>query len=104
MEINLATAHKITLIIDGEKEDYITTAETVGEFFKEIEQVITLSEHDEVSHSGIENISGNMEIAIRTAFPVEDIDGTENSQQFCATAGTVKELLDKNEISIGKLG
>src|SRR5690625_1023812 len=78
MEINLATAHKITLIIDGEKEDYITTAETVGEFFKEIEQVITLSEHDEVSHSGIENINGNMEIAITTAFPVEVIDGTED--------------------------
>ena len=103
MEINLATAHKITLIIDGEKEDYITTAETVGEFFKEIEQVITLSEHDEVSHSGIENINGNMEIAITTAFPVEVIDGTEDSQQFWATDGTVKDLLDKNEISIGKL-
>src|SRR5690625_8001053 len=44
-----------------------------------------------------------MEIAITTAFPVEVIDGNEDEQQFWATDGTIKDLLDKNEISIGKL-
>ena len=101
MEINFETAHKITLIIDGEKEDFVTTAVTVGQFFKEEE--ITFSEHDEISHSNIEIINGNMEIVIDTAFPVEVINGTEDAEEFWTTGGTVEDLLEENEISLGKL-
>lgn len=101
MEINFETAQKITLIIDGEKEEFLTTAETVGQFFKEEE--ITFSEHDEVSRSSIEIINGNMEIVINTAFPVEVIDGSEDAEEFWTTGGTVEDFLEENEISLGKL-
>src|SRR5690625_17916 len=101
MEINFETAHKITLIIDGEKEDFVTTAVTVGQFFKEEE--ITFSEHDEISHSNIEIINGNMEIVIDTAFPDEVINGTEDAEECWTTGGTVEDLLEEKYISLGKL-
>src|SRR5690625_1860418 len=101
MEINYEAAHIITLIIDGEKDDIFTTAETVGQFFKE--EDITFSGHDEVSHSNIQMIKDNMEIKIETAFPVELTEGTEDPEEVWTTGGTVEDLLEENDISLGKL-
>src|SRR5690625_1333143 len=101
MEINFEKAHKITLIIDEEREEYVTTAVTVGQFFKE--EDITFSDHDEVSHSNIEIINGNMEIEIETAFPIEVINGREDAEEFWTTGGTVQDFLEENDISLGKL-
>ena len=49
MEIYFKKAKRVYLTIDGEKEEYLTTAKTVGEFFKEKE--LSFSKHDDISHN-----------------------------------------------------
>src|SRR5690625_2200661 len=99
MTIELDSADKILLTIDGDTEEYHTTAKTVGEFFRE--EDLTFSKHDEISHTNIEILHDNIEIKVDTAFPVVVKDGTEKKKLW-TTGGTVKELLEENDISFKK--
>src|SRR5690625_1583463 len=99
MKIELDSADKILLTIDGETEEYHTTAKTVGEFFRE--ESLTFSKHDEISHTNIEVLRDNIEIEVEKAFPVAVKDGKEEKELW-TTGGTVNELLEANDISVKK--
>lgn len=99
MKIQFETANKILLTIDGKTEEYHTTAVTVGQFFQE--EGLTFSEHDEISHNNIEVLEDDLEIEITTAFPVVVDDGGEETELW-TTGGTVKQLLQKNDITFAK--
>ena len=99
MKIELDSADKILLTIDGETEEYHTTAKTVGEFFRE--ESLTFSKHDEISHTNIEILRDNIEIEVEKAFPVAVKDGKEEKELW-TTGGTVNELLEANDISVKK--
>ena len=51
MEIRFESANEILLTIDGETEEYKTTAITVGQFFQDEE--LEFSRYDDISHSDI---------------------------------------------------
>ncbi len=99
MKIELDSADKILLTIDGKTEEYHTTAKTVGEFFRE--ESLTFSKHDEISHTNIEILRDNIEIEVEKAFPVTVKDGNEEKELW-TTGGTVNELLEANDISVKK--
>lgn len=100
MTIELDTANKVLLTIDGETEEHHTTAKTVGEFFQE--EDLTFSKHDEISHNKVEILRDNIEIEVEQAFPVVVKDGNEDEEKVWTTGGTVKELLKDNDISYKK--
>src|SRR5699024_11213106 len=100
MKIEYESSNQILLTIDGEQEEYHTTAETVGEFFQE--EDLTFSKHDEITHSNVEVLRDNIEIEVEKAFPVVIKDGKKDEKKVYTTGGTVKELLKDNDISYKK--
>src|SRR5690625_4674346 len=99
MKIEFDSSNKVLLTIDSETEEYYTTANTVGEFFQE--ENLTFSKHDEISHNNVEVLRDNINIEIEKAFPVVVHDGNKE-KTFYTTGGTVKELLEDNDISYKK--
>lgn len=99
MEIQFETAHKILLTIDGETEEYYTTAVTVGQFLQQ--EGLSFTEHDEISHNYIEVLKDDMEIEVDEAYQVVVNDGGDEVKVW-TTGGTVKQLLQKNDISFNK--
>src|SRR5690625_3856164 len=101
MKIEYETSSKVLLTIDGETEEYHTTAETVGEFFQE--EGLEFSKHDEMTQNNAEDIRDNIEIEVETAFPVVVKNGKDDEEKLWTTGGgTVKELLKENDISYKK--
>lgn len=94
MEIYFKKAKRIYLTVDGEKEEYYTTAETVGEFFKEKD--LSFSKHDEISHNRIAVLENDLEIEVKTAFPIVVNDGG-NEVEIWTTGGTVEQFLDEHK-------
>lgn len=100
MEIQFDTAGKVLLTIDGETEEFYSTAKTVGQFFQE--EGYTFSEHDEISHNNIAVLKDEMEIIVKRAYPIVVNDGGEEKELW-TTGGTVKQLLQNNDITVNKL-
>lgn len=96
MQIDLMLAHNVVVVVDGEIEEYITTANTVGEFFEE--KNFSLSRFDNVSHSNIQLINKDLQIDIEKAFSVIVKDGGEEVEVM-TTGGTVEEVLAENDLS-----
>lgn len=96
MKIDLNIARDVVVVIDGEIEEYITTAQTVGEFFEE--KNIQLSRYDDVSHSNMHTIDQNLQIDIVRAYAVEVKHGADTLTLW-TTGGTVEEILSDNEIT-----
>jgi len=101
MKIEYETSNKVLLTIDGETEEYHTTAETVGEFFQK--EGLEFSKHDEITQNNAEDIRDNIEIEVEKAFPVVVKNGKDDEEKLWTTGGgTVKELLKENDISYEK--
>lgn len=99
MEIRFETAHKVSLTIDGETEEYHTTAITVGQFFEE--EDLTFSRYDDISHSNIAIIHDNFDIEVTKAIPVVINDGGEKEEVW-TTEETVEDLLENEDIEYDK--
>lgn len=99
MKIEYDAANKVLLTIDGETEEYFTPASTVGEFFQQ--EGFTFSEHDKISHNNIEVVTEDMEITVTKAYEVTVNDG-DKEKKVWTTGGTVKELLQRNNIPFTK--
>ncbi|QKY70883.1 G5 and 3D domain-containing protein [Lentibacillus sp. CBA3610] len=97
MTITYETAHKVTVLIDGNEKDYYTTADNIGEFLNE--NSISVSDHDDTSHERNAAISDGMKYTIDKAFQVTINDG-DNEEEVWTTGGTVGELLKTNDISL----
>ena len=99
MEIVLESANKVTVNIDGEEEEYYSTAETVGEFLEE--ENIEVKKHDVVSFNDMALLQDGMFIDIDQAFKVTLNNGGDKEDVW-ATANTVKELLQDEDIKYSK--
>ena len=99
MEIVLESANKVTVNIDGEEEEYYSTAETVGEFLEE--ENIEVKKHDVVSFNDMALLQDGMFIDIDQAFKVTLTNGGDKEDVW-ATANTVKELLQDEDIKYSK--
>lgn len=100
MKINLVVARDVVVVVDGEVEEYITTAETVGEFLEE--KNFQLTRYDEVSHSNMHAIDQDLQIDIAVAYPILVIEGKE-ALELWTTGGTVEEILEDNSITYTEL-
>lgn len=94
MQIYYETAKKVFLTIDGETEEYQTTATTVGEFFEQ--EDLTFSRYDEISHNTLVLLEDEVEIEVEIAFPVVVNDGGEEVELW-TTGGTVEQFLEEQE-------
>ncbi|MEJ8777278.1 ubiquitin-like domain-containing protein [Pseudogracilibacillus sp. ICA-222130] len=99
MEIVVESANKVTVNIDGEEEVYNSTAETVGEFLEE--ENIEVKKHDVVSYNDMAVLQDDMFIDIDRAFKVTLNNGGDKEDVW-ATASTVKELLQDEDIAYNK--
>src|SRR5699024_3079144 len=99
MEIVLESANKVTVNIDGEEEEYYSTAETVGEFLEE--ENIEVKKHDVVSFNDMALLQDGMFIDIDQAFKATLNNGSDKEDVW-ATANTVKELLQDEAIKYSK--
>src|SRR5699024_445695 len=88
-------ANEILLTIDGETEEYKTTAITVGQFFQDEE--LEFSRYDDISHSDIAILDDDIEIEVTSAVPVELNDGGEKEKVW-TTEDTVEDFLENEEI------
>lgn len=95
MEIRFETAHDVLLTIDGETEEYKTTAVTVGQFFQDEE--LDFSRYDDISHSNIAILDDDIEIEVTSAVQVKLNDGGE-TEKVWTTEDTVEDLLEKEDI------
>lgn len=99
MEITYKTAKQITVSIDGKEQDYYTTANTIGDFFKE--QNLSFKERDEISHQLTEETEAGLHIEVAKAYQVTINDGG-NKKKFWTTGGTVNDLLKEADIDYKK--
>lgn len=99
MKINLESANQVIVVVDGEVEEYITTAKTVGEFFEE--KNLSFDQYDEVSVSHMQAIDENLEIEVSKAFPITIDYGGEKIETF-TTRATVEEIMEENELDYSK--
>lgn len=93
MNITYKTAHEVTVMIDGNKRVFFTTADTVGNFLKEND--LTVTGHDEMSLAKSDDISGDQELSIDKAFKVSVNDGGKK-KKLDTTGGTVETVLKAN--------
>lgn len=96
MTIDYVAAKDITVTIDGKETDYSTTAETIAAFFEENNLMFT--EEDELSHNISSKIEDGLHIDVTTAFEVE-IQNGNNKTTVMTTGATVKEIIEKAEVS-----
>src|SRR5699024_9283417 len=99
MEIRFEKANKVLLTIDGDTEEYHSTAVTVGQFFED--EDLDFSRYDDISHSDIELLDYDMEIEVETSLPVTLIDGGEK-EKIHTTEDTVKDLLKEQDVDYKK--
>ncbi|WP_318246957.1 ubiquitin-like domain-containing protein [Halobacillus litoralis] len=101
MDVEYITSKSIHLAIDGgEQKDYYTTADTVGEFFKEND--LEFKEHDQLSHKSGERLADGMSIEVAEAFQVTLNDGGDEESVW-TTKSTVEDLLDEQGIELNDL-
>ncbi|EID42539.1 G5 and 3D domain-containing protein [Parageobacillus thermoglucosidasius] len=91
---------KVTLIVDGKKQEIWTTAKNVGELLNS--QHITLGKHDKIAPSPNAEIKKGMEVNVEKAFPVQlNVGGKQ--KQVWATSTTVADFLKQQNVKLGEL-
>ncbi|CDQ21767.1 Uncharacterized conserved protein YabE, contains G5 and tandem DUF348 domains [Halobacillus karajensis] len=101
MDVTYIASKSINLAIDrNHREQYYTTASTVGEFFEQ--EGLEFEERDEVSHDQDTRIEQGMDIEVQKAFQVTLKDG-KDSEKVWSTASTVSELLEDQGVELNKL-
>jgi uncharacterized protein YabE (DUF348 family) len=89
----------LTITVNGEKRAVLSEAITVEELL--MEQGITISEHDNLSHAKDAPITAHMAVTYEKAVMVELTDGKEKTEIW-STVATVEELLEAQEITLGE--
>lgn len=100
MEIKYKKAKQIVVTIDGDEQDFYTTKDTIEDFF--LDEKLTFSVHDEVSHETDNLIKDGLHIKVATAYQVIINDGGKEKKVW-TTGGTVKDLLQTNNITYKKV-
>lgn len=95
MKIEHITAKEVTLIIDGEKTTYQTTADNIKSFFEE--ENLEFIDEDDLSHLPSSKIEEGLVINVTKAFQVS-IDYAGEEQKVWTTGGTVEEILAENKL------
>ncbi len=95
MKIEHITAKEVTVIIDGEKTTYQTTADNIESFFEE--ENLEFIDEDDVSHLPSSKIEDGLVINVTKAFQVS-IDYAGEEQKVWTTGGTVEEILAENKL------
>lgn len=96
MTIVYKTAKEVIVNVNGEKDTYYTTLDTIEDFL--LDHNLKPSKHDELSHELSDQIEEGMQIDIAKAFEVPVVNGgTEKT--YWATGGTVKEFLNDHDIT-----
>jgi resuscitation-promoting factor RpfB len=91
---------KVTLIMDGKKQEIWTTAKSVGELLNS--QHIKIGEHDKIAPSPNAKIKKGMEVNVEKAFPVHlNVGGKQ--KQVWATSTTVADFLKQQNVKLGEL-
>jgi len=101
MTITYEEANKLTVVIDGDEEVYYTTADNISEFLEE--QNISITEHDETSHSNTADITDKMVYSVDKAFEVTLFDAGKEIDIEPTTSGSVKQILKNNDIALDEL-
>lgn len=99
MTINYKTANEVTVNIDGKKDTYYTTLDTVEDFL--LDHNLNFTEHDELSHELTEPIKEGMQLDVAKAFQVTLVNGGKK-EKLWTTGGTVKQFLKDNQVKYTK--
>ncbi|MFC3040993.1 ubiquitin-like domain-containing protein [Virgibacillus xinjiangensis] len=99
MKISYITAKNITVTIDGNKEQFYTTASTVEKFFAD--NGLEFGKWDEVSHNGQDLTEDGLNIEVTQAYPVTLEDGGKETEIW-TTGGSVKDFLNEHQVKINK--
>lgn len=99
MEIVFDSAKNINVHVDGEKEQYYSTAETVGQFLEE--EDIEVKKHDVVSYNDLALLKDDMDIHIDEAFKVT-LNNAGEKEEIWTTKETVEELLEEEDVQYSK--
>ncbi|ENH96118.1 hypothetical protein J416_12582 [Gracilibacillus halophilus YIM-C55.5] len=97
MTIKHTMADTITVTIDGNKDTYHTTAETVGEFLTE--EDINVKEQDQLSHAQDTQITDGFALKMNKAFQVTIQDADDKNKSW-VTGGTVNDVLEANDVTL----
>ncbi len=100
LELEWKPAHLVTLDIDGNVVEEWTTADTVVEFLKDEEVIVSVD--DKMNVDGSDKIKEGMLISVDKAFPVTIVDGGVETA-VTTTAMTVADLLSVNGIVLNPL-
>src|SRR5690625_1591105 len=99
MKIQFQTANKIQFTIDGDSEEFYTTALTVSQFLEE--EGIDVEKHDKLSPNKMTVLKDGIEIEVEKAFQIILHNGAEEKEDW-TTGGTVKNLIQENNITWDK--
>ncbi len=94
-------AKQVQMVKDTEEKAVWSTADTVEEFLKE--QEIILTEHDKVTPDLDTAIKKNMNIEVNIAFPFKLNNGGTEEEVWTTTSTTVADFLLQQEITLGEL-
>ncbi|WP_138420014.1 G5 and 3D domain-containing protein [Aquibacillus sediminis] len=100
MEINYKQANNVTVSRNGETKEYYTTKETVQQFLDEVD--IQVTEHDDLSVDQDTAITAGLSINLDKAYQVDINDGGDVKTAW-TTGGTVEDVLEEQEVSLGEL-
>lgn len=91
---------KVTLTVDGKKQEIWTTAKNVAELLNS--QHIKIGKHDKIVPSPDAKIKKGMEVNVEKAFPVQlNVGGKQ--KQVWATSTTVADFLKQQNVKLGEL-
>lgn len=99
MTVDYKRAKEIFVTVDGDKQKYYTTSDTVKDFLSE--QDLSFTAHDDVSQDMTEATKDGLHIEVTKGYKVTINDG-EKKQKVWTTGGTVGELLKDADIKFDK--
>ncbi|GAB3054452.1 ubiquitin-like domain-containing protein [Virgibacillus ainsalahensis] len=100
MEIDYKTAKNISVTIDGQEQEYYTTADTIEEFLAE--NSLSFAAHDDISHEGTEATEDGLHIEVNQAYEVTINDGGKEKTVW-STGGSVEDVLNENKIKLNEV-
>ncbi|MEN1966472.1 ubiquitin-like domain-containing protein [Lentibacillus sp. N15] len=98
MEITLNHAKRITVLMDGEEQEFYTMMQTVGAFLDKPKNGLSVSKHDELSFNRGDELKDGMQLTIDKAFQITVNDGGKK-KKYWTTGVTVADFLEDNEIT-----
>jgi uncharacterized protein YabE (DUF348 family) len=97
MKVIWEPAKQVKVLVGNKEKSIWTTAETVKEMLSDKE--IELGEHDKISPSLDQKITGNMKVKIDTAFSFKLVDGGKEKKVW-STSTTVADFLKQQGIKL----